>query len=132
MKTIHDAKYANVIYDEELKLIKVVWLGSSTSEEYRLIYEKVLAFAKSNPTDNFFSDITLQKVVSPIDRKWFEEFVIPQAITMNLKRAGIVIGAGVFKKYYFNNILSKTNRFALPFKAFSTFEEAVAWFKSFN
>ncbi|NOZ47089.1 MAG: hypothetical protein GXO79_09955 [Chlorobi bacterium] len=132
MKTIIDQSYVNVTYDEDLKLIKVIWLGNSTSDEYRDTYEKVLEFAKTHPTDNFFSDIQKQKIVSPIDRKWFEEEVLPRAIKLNLKRAGITFGGGIFKRYYFNNIMSKTSRFNLPFKAFSTFEDAVEWFKTFK
>lgn len=132
MKTFIDKGYVNVSYVEELKLIKVMWLGSSTSEEYRQAYEKILEFAKFNKVENFFSDITKQKIISPIDRKWFEEDVMPRAIKLNLKRAGIVFGGGVFKRYYFNNILAKTDKFKLPFKAFHAYEDAVNWFKSFQ
>ena len=132
MKTIIDNAYVGVTFEEELKLIKVIWRGNCTSEEYRETYEKVLEFARFNPGDNFFADITLQKVISPIDRKWFEEEVMPKAIKLKLKRAGIVIGGSVFKKYYFNNILAKTNKYGLPFKAFSTFEDAEKWFRSFQ
>ncbi len=132
MKTIIDASYVSVTFDEELKLFKVIWLGNCSSEEYRDTYQKLLDFAKTNPAENFFSDITNQKIISPIDRKWFEEEVMPQAIKLNLKRAAIVFGGGVFKRYYFNNILAKTNKFQLPFKAFSTLEEAVEWFKTFQ
>lgn len=132
MKTFVDESYVNVTFDEDLKLIKVVWLGNASSEEYRKTYESVLEFARRNPADNFFSDITKQKIVSPIDRKWFEEEVMPEAVKLNLKRAGIVFGGGVFKRYYFNNILAKTDKFKLPFKAFQTYEDAVKYFKSFQ
>ena len=132
MKTIVDTNYVNVIHDEDLKLIQVVWLGNASSEEYRDTYEKILEFAKNNPASYFFSDITLQKIISPIDRKWFEEDVMPRAIDLNIQRAAIVFGGGVFKRYYFNNIMAKTKKFKLPFKAFSTYEEAVNWFKSFQ
>ena len=132
MKTIIDQNYVNVIHDEDLELIKVVWLGNASSEEYRDTYEKILKYAESNPAKYFFSDITLQKIISPIDRKWFEEDVMPRAIDLKIKRAAIVFGGGVFKRYYFNNIMAKTNKFKLPFKAFSTFDEAAEWFKSFQ
>ncbi len=132
MRTIKKTDYVDLSYDEELKIVNVVWLGPCGSDGYRDTWEKAIEFGRSNTTTFLFSNITNQKIVSPIDRKWFEEEILPEGLKIGIKRAGIVFGGGVFKRYYFNNILAKTDKFKLPFKAFSTREEAVAWFKSFE
>ena len=132
MKTIKETDFVNVTYYEDLKLINVVWLASCESEGYRETWEAILDWGRKNTAYNLFSDIQKQKIVSPIDRKWFEEEIIPEGVKAGLRRAGIVFGGGIFKRYYFNNIMSKMMKSDLPFKAFSTRDEAIEWFKTFN
>lgn len=132
MKTIKETSYVKVIYEEDLKLIDILWLGSCVSDEYRETWETIVEWGQKNTFYNLFSDIQEQKIVSPIDRKWFEEEIIPAGLKAGLRRAGIVFGGGIFKRYYFNNIMSKLMKHNLPFKAFATRDEALEWFKSFN
>jgi len=42
------------------------------------------------------SDIREQSAVSPENRKWFEEEMIPKAISKGLKRAAVVFYSNVF------------------------------------
>jgi len=124
-----DADYAEVSYDEELKLGKIEWKRKTTTEEYQYAFMVILEHAKKNPSDNFLSDIRKQSVVSPENRKWFETEMLPQAIEAGLKRAAVIFDGNVFKKYYINMIIKVTNKYGLPLKVFNTEEEAIEWFK---
>lgn len=131
-KIILDTKFAEISYDSELKLGKIKWKAKASTEEYQFAFITLLEHAEKHSADNFLSDIRKQSVVSPENRKWFEDVMLPRAIEAGLKRAGVVFDGNVFKKYYINMILQVTNKFGLPMKAFNSEEEAISWFKSFD
>lgn len=127
-----DTDYAEISYDPELKLGKIAWKRKTQTEEYRTAFNTILDFSKKNEVDNFLSDIRKQGVVSPENRKWFENEMLPNAVKAGLKRAGSIFDGNVFKKYYINLLIKVSNKFGLPLKLFNTEEEAIAWFKSFE
>jgi hypothetical protein len=129
-KVILDTDYASISHNSELKLGKIVWKRKTSTEEYQYAFITLLEYAKSNQTDNFLSDIRNQSVVSPENRKWFEEEMLPKAIETGLKRAGVVFDGNIFKKYYINMIIKVSNKFGMPLKMFSSEEEAIKWFQS--
>lgn len=129
-KVILDTDYAEISHNPEFKLGKIVWKRKTSTEEYQYAFITLLEYAKTHPTDNFLSDIRNQSVVSPENRKWFEEEMLPKAIEAGLKRAGVVFDGNVFKKYYINMIIKVSNKFGLPLKMFSSEDEAKEWFKS--
>lgn len=126
---LKDTDYAEISYDKELEMGKIVWKGKATTEEYQHAFIIVLDNAKKNPTTNFLSDIRNQSVVSPENRKWFETEMLPAAIEEGLKRAAVVFDGNVFKKYYLNMIIKVSNKFGMPLKMFNSEEQAVEWFK---
>ncbi len=126
---LQDKDYAEISYDRELKLGKIVWKRKASTEEYQYAFMVLLEYAKENPTDNFLSDIRNQGVVSPENRKWFETEMLPAAIEGGLKRAAVVFDGNVFKKYYINMIIKVSNKFGMPLKMFNSEEEAIEWFK---
>ena len=133
METLFDTPYATISYEPDIKLLEIKWKATNfTSEQYREIFNKAVEISSNKPVDNFLSDIIEQKIVSPTDRKWFEEEAIPKAMATGLKRAGIILGGNPFKRYYFNNIMAKTGKFKLPLKAFKNKQSAIEWFKSFE
>ncbi|MCB2197416.1 MAG: STAS/SEC14 domain-containing protein [Bacteroidetes bacterium] len=129
-KVILDTDYAEISHNPEFKLGKIVWKRKTSTEEYQYAFITLLEYAKTHQTDNFLSDIRNQSVVSPENRKWFEEEMLPKAIEAGLKRAGVVFDGNVFKKYYINMIIKVSNKFGLPLKMFSSEDEAKEWFKS--
>ncbi|MGE0090830.1 MAG: hypothetical protein AB7S50_15265 [Bacteroidales bacterium] len=133
MKTlISEYDHARIYYDAALKLGIIEWKQKPNNTEYQSTFEELIAFSKKNPVDNFLSDIRNQGIVSPENRKWFESVMIPKAIDHELKRAATIFDGNVFKKYYINMIIQVINKFGIPLKLFSTEEEAIKWFQSFN
>jgi hypothetical protein len=129
---ILNTDYAEVSHDSELKLGKIQWKRKTSLEEYQYAFITLVEYAKNHEAQNFLSDIREQSVVSPENRKWFEEVMIPQAIDVGLKRAAVIFDGNVFKKYYLNMIIKVTNKFGLPLKIFNSEDEAIEWFKSFE
>jgi hypothetical protein len=129
-KVLMDEAYAQVTYHPELKIGKILWKKKPEIEEYKLPFIKLLDYGKTNQIDSFLSDIRNQGVVSPDNRKWFENEALPQAINeCKLKRAAVVFDGNIFKQYYLNMILSVTNKFKLPLKTFNSEEKAYEWIK---
>ncbi len=72
MEIIIDTPYVTLSYDKEIKLLEMAWKASNfTSEQYRDAFLKAVEYGKNNTVDNYLSDIREQKIVSPVDRKWF-------------------------------------------------------------
>ena len=129
MREIFNSDYVNISFDEDHKLVFVKWFNISfNSDQYKDVWEKTIEFGNNNEVHYFLSDIIDQRVVSPDDRKWFEEEAIKRAIKTGIKKAGIILGSNPFKIYYFNNIMKKVGGTDLPFKAFKNKEKAYEWF----
>ncbi|MFO7864271.1 MAG: hypothetical protein R6U85_09750 [Salinivirgaceae bacterium] len=127
-----DNDFAEISYDADLKMGKIIWKRKTETEEYRSGFETLLEFSKTHEVKNFLSDIRKQGVVAPENRKWFENEMLPKAIKAGLKRAGSIFDGNVFKKYYMNMIIKVSNKFGMPLKLFNSEEEAIEWFKSFD
>jgi len=126
--------FVKVSFHPDLEMIKVVWEGSFSKEQYQDALTRALDYQEKSklPVENYLSDIIKQGIVNPESRKWFEQVALPRAIKQGLKRAAVVFDGNVFKKYYLNLILQASNAYKLPLKFFNSEEEAVKWFKSFK
>jgi hypothetical protein len=129
---VFSESFARITYHTKYKMIKVVWNGSFSKEQYQLAIETALNFQLKElvPIDFYLSNILNQGIVNPESRKWFEKVAMPRAIKQGLKRAAVVFDGNVFKKYYLNLILQASNSYKLPLKFFSTEEDAINWFIS--
>ena len=126
------APYATAAYDSETLCITLIWNGSPTKEEYKQPFIAMIAFGRKHRVDSMLSDISLQGVISPDNRKWFEKEMMPQAVDAGLKRAAIVTNGNAFKLYYINLILSAVNKFPIVTKLFNKRSEAYEWLNSFE
>lgn len=126
-KILKEYPFALISYDEEQSMGMIEWKGKCSSEEYRSTFLYLLEYQKKLGLIRYMSDIREQAVISPEDRKWFENEALPKAIEQGLKAAAVVFSGNVFKKYYVNVILQSTNRFGLPMKMFDTPEPAISW-----
>jgi hypothetical protein len=131
---VFNETFAHVTCHRSQKLIKVVWSGTFSKEQYQHTIEAALEYqSKETATiENYLSNILNQGIVNPESRKWFEQVAMPRAIKQGLKRAAVVFDGNVFKKYYLNLILQASSAYKLPLKFFNTEEDAIKWFDSFN
>ena len=126
--------FVRITYHPDLKMVKVVWDGSFSMEQYQSALEFALDYQLKEevPIENYLSNILKQGIVNPNTRKWFEQVALPRATKQGLKRAAVVFDGNVFKKYYLNLILQTSRIYKLPLKFFNSEEEAINWFQSFK
>ena len=125
---ILDTSYALVTYDPKLRIGKIEWLAKANSEEYQNTIIALMDYADKHTVHYYLTDIIKQSVVSPEDRKWFENIMVPKAVEKGLKKAGVIFQGNVFKTYYINMILKVTKKLGLPLKLFNNEEDAIKWF----
>ncbi|MDA3954326.1 MAG: hypothetical protein PF485_11830 [Bacteroidales bacterium] len=128
IKVVLETNFALVTYNPVIKLAKIEWKAKASTEEYQSAFIALLEYADKYPIHYFLSDITKQSVVSPENRKWFENIMVPMAMGKGLKKAGALFDGNVFKKYYVNLIIQTTKKLGLPLKVFNSEEEAIKWF----
>lgn len=124
---IFEAPYATVTHYPDQKLLVLVWKGSPTKEEYQRPFLKMIDYGKQHGVDSMLSDISLQGIISPDSRKWFEKEMMPLAVEAGLKQAAIVTNGNAFKLYYINIILSAVNKFPIATKLFNNQKDALHW-----
>lgn len=125
---IFDKEFAEIYYSKETLIVKVIWKDYPYSmENYQEVFLTCLDFQVNNKAIYFMTDTRNQSVVSPEKRKWFETEAMPRAVKQGLIKGCVLTDSNIFKKYYINNILDTTKKFGLPFKAFSSEEEATKW-----
>jgi hypothetical protein len=132
MQELLKTDYADIMYNEEKFYLLVIWKPKMNDENYKEVFNYCIEYAQSHRVDNYVSDIREQKLITPETRKWFEEDALPRAVETGLQRGAIIFAGNVFKKYYANNILTRTKNFALPLKFFTSFDDAYKWFDSFK
>jgi hypothetical protein len=132
METILENDFVNVYYIPDLKILELVWKRKVSSEEYRSVFPFIVKYAEDNRNVvNYLADIRLQGIVSPDDRKWFQEIIVPMAFNAGVIRGAVVFSGNVFAKYYLNNISGTTKNIGIPLKFFGSKEDAINWFKTF-
>lgn len=130
MEIFRENDYSIIGFYKQDDVGAIIWKGNISSQNYRETFMYLLEEQKKLGITKFYSDIRQQGVVSPEDRKWFEQEAMPNAVKQGLRAAAIVFSGNVFKKYYINIILQATNKFDLPMKVFTDPDEALNWLKT--
>ncbi len=122
-------KVAVVNFYDEIKLVENLWIKKEAlnSEAYREPFQKAINFAKKNKVKYFLSDIRNQGVIPVSEKKWFREYVFPQADKLGVGFAAVVSTANIFKTYYMNAIIKVGNVYNLPVKTFNNYDKAFEW-----
>lgn len=130
---IFENEFARGCYYPEIKAAEIKWKKSIVpSEKYRESFNKIIEFTENHPFVSYISDAVLQGVISPDDRKWFQNEVVPRAVKQGLKYGAVVIKKDPFKKYYMNAILRFLNRkSSITMKIFYDYDKTIEWLKSF-
>ncbi|NJN25147.1 MAG: hypothetical protein HC819_03780 [Cyclobacteriaceae bacterium] len=124
---LKETNYAIISINQEKSIGIIKWMGKCTSEKYREAFLFLLDNQKIYGLKRFLSDVRDQGIISPDDRKWFENVALPKSIELGLKAAAVIFIGNVFKKYYLNVIIQATNKFNLPVKLFIDQESAEDW-----
>ncbi|MBN1116723.1 MAG: hypothetical protein JXA77_05945 [Bacteroidales bacterium] len=122
-----DEDSAQAFYYPEIKLMHFIWKNRCSSEDYRRLFTQALDFAENSDATLFLSDVRLQGIIAPDDRKWFESVAIPGAIERGLTKAAIVSEGNAFKMYYLNLLLKTFVKKDIPMKLFKDTQSGISW-----
>ncbi len=131
LHTISDTEFVTLHFNTETRLLHLTWKPKAPNyDEYKEIYTTCLEFQKSTGIRYFLSDTRKQSSIPTEYREWFENTVLPRAEQQGLSKGAILIEGNVLKLHYLNNILKKTQKLGIPFKAFKTEDVAIQWLLS--
>jgi hypothetical protein len=127
---LFEKDFSKIIYEEEQKLLSQIWLRPVTSAEYRESFSKVLEIIQEKKVPLFLSDTSMEGIISPEDRQWLEQEMIPKAVVAGLKYSATILNPDAFKKYYLKKIKSKSEESGMKFRIFGDREEGRKWLLS--
>jgi hypothetical protein len=116
--------YVKGYYSSVLKLYGIVWNGVFSTEEYKLLFDKILTFAEEKPIVGVYSDVRRQGKVSPASREYFKNVVSPRGDAIGISKAAAVIENSTFKIFYLNAITKLAGKRA---KIFSVPDDALLY-----
>ena len=103
------------------------------SENFRKIFEDIFEYATVNNFKfwHYLGDTKKEGIISPEDRKWLQEVMVPKANEYGIKKLVLLSEeTDPFKRYYLNMLLRWTNRnMSLKMKIFNSEEKAYEWFR---
>ncbi len=127
---LFDKDFSQITYDEAHKLLSQIWKRPVTSAEYRESFSKVLEIIQEKKVPLFLSDTSMQGIISPEDRMWLEQDMIPDAVKAGLQYSATILNPDTFKKYYLQKIKSKSEEAGIKFRIFGDRQEGIDWLLS--
>ncbi len=127
---ILDTDFVKITYDTEAKLLIQRWKRIVTSEEYRKAFQVSLEAVSKYNIPLFLSDTSKEGVISPEDRKWLEEVIIPKAVKNGLKYSATIMDKDLYKKYYLSKLKNASEESGMRFRIFDNYDEGLKWLLS--
>ncbi len=127
---ILDTDFVKITYDTEAKILIQRWKRIVTSEEYRKAFQASLDAVSKYNIPLFLSDTSKEGVISPEDRKWLEEVIIPQAVKNGLKYSATIMDKDLYKKYYLSKLKNASEESGMRFRIFDDYDEGLKWLLS--
>ncbi len=121
-----DSLYS-IEYDAEIKCGILVWNGYVTSQEFRYINENFLEFAREHTITKMIRDTRNFTILSPADRKWFTECIIPQFHAVGIRFSAIIIPNNQISRLLVEELARHANSHEIEVQYFPSVEEAKAW-----
>ncbi len=125
---LYDTDIAQIYFEQENKLLTLVWKRYLVSGEYRDVFSRVLEFIQQKDVQKFLADTRLEGTIHPEDRKWLETDVVPAAVKAGLKYSATILDANVFKKYYLSQIKNTSEKSGMnAFQIFDDYDKGRQW-----
>ena len=133
----YQTEYVSVAYHEDLDLVQTKWFKNTLHEDYRDVFEKVLAIGSAHQCLSWLFDQRDKTGVSlPQDLQWLNETFIPHAVQVMGKKGGniaIILSKSIFAQLSAkriaqdNEALIKQQLFEIQY--FEEETQAIAWLK---
>jgi len=128
MTPILETEYAQLTFDAETNVLKLVWKDNCTTETYRFVYERIMDTVKKADVKYYIADIRMLKLIAPSDRKWLQSKVIPKLFKLGMLKIAAIVSGDVYMQRHLANI-NQEIAVARRVKQFGSLPEALKWFK---
>jgi len=128
-----EGEHAKILYHEDQRLVEVTWKDAYSNEaDYRLILTKALVAIKQYDAENWLSDVRQKKVFLDEERKWLENFIIPNACTNGIKKVAFVLNKNIFQQYKNDEKKRTFDHKEVALRIFDETSNAITWFNYSN
>ncbi len=129
MIPILETEFAQLIFHQEKKTLRLIWKTNCSSESYRYTYKKVLDLTKKADVEFYVADISKLTLVPPSDRKWLQKRVMPKLFKSGIKKIAAVVAGDIFMQKHLSHI-NKDATVEQTVKQFGSLPAALKWFNS--
>jgi len=115
---------AQLCFDAEINTTIILWKKSITSDEYRSVFEAMLATLKTYRTPCWIADLREQGTVAEDDQAWFATTVVPEAVRIGLRRVVTIGFKDPIRRLYLERMIATSVELGVEFFVFDSPEEA--------
>ncbi len=126
MVPILETDYAQLTFNQETSVLKLVWKIDCTTETYHFVYNSILDLIKTTTVKYYIADISKLKMVAPSDRKWLQEKVIPKFFASGMEKIAAIVAGDIYIQRHIGH-LNKAIEKTKPIKQFGNLSEAIRW-----
>lgn len=124
------ASYYSLEYDAELECGIVTWNGLIAMKEFQQVNENFLELARKHKLRKMIRDTRNFTILSPLSRKWFTDYMIPQFYEVGIKFSAVLIPQNQLSRKIVEDIIHTVNPGKMDVRLFSSMEEARSWIAS--
>lgn len=128
MTPILETEYAQLTFEPESSVLKLVWKNNSTTETYHYVYDKILDLVKKADVKYYIADIRNLKMIAPSDRKWLQSKIIPKLFKLGMEKIAAIVSGDVYMQRHIMHI-NQDIAASKKIKQFASLPEAMRWFK---
>ncbi len=128
MTPILETEYAQLTFEPETSVLKLVWKDACTTETYHYVYDKIIDLVGKTEVKYYIADIRMLKLIAPSDRKWLQSKIIPKLFKLGMLKIAAVVSGDVYMQRHIMHI-NEDIAAAKRIKQFGSLPEALRWFK---
>ena len=122
--------YAEILFDEENRIIVARWIGDLEVHNVRDGCEFMIDFIKINAVVKHLSDHTELKVLSPEVQEYLVTTWFFEVERVGLRKVAVRVAKDIFTQATVRSVNRKEKYGGLEIEAFPSFEEARQWLLS--
>ena len=128
MTPILETEYAQLTFEPENGILKLVWKDNATSETYHYVYDRIMELVQKADVKYYLADIRKLHLIAPSDRKWLQSEIIPALLKIGVEKIAAIVSGDVYMQRHIQHI-NKDMAVSQRIKQFGSLEEALRWFK---
>ncbi len=129
MTPILETEYAQLTFEPENGILKLVWKDNATSDTYHYVYDRIMELVQKTEVKYYLADIRKLRLIAPSDRVWLQSEIIPKLFDLGLEKIAAIVSGDVYMQRHIAHI-NQDIEVAKRIKQFGSLEEALRWFKN--